>query len=453
MGAPPYALSISHFVSSVGADAGFAAIIGLAILILLYFAQARETATLRDRFAEAAEQVRQLELRVAHLSRPVQAPAAPQPNVAPRPAAAAAAAAPLPSRTVRALPISEVPMAPAGVGAPALSAATRLVPSRDGGAIAIRPGAARAGVGVGAAAGSGVAVAEVDDRGASAGGRVIAPPGPAPATAAGAAAGTGPAPGRGGPPSPTNGGGRTPAPAAAPGANAPSGHANGGSGTAAPARQGQDPHRAKRIGSPSPGGQSGPPRRPLPPPPATRRSPFPRALIVVFGLIVIGAIVAVLLVLTASSGTTTNAKSGTSGAAANAPSSSHHRRTRVAALRPAQVTVAVLNGTSTSNLAHDVSLKLTNAGYKPGAIATATDQTQTATTVGYVPGQRRAALIVARSLNLGSTAIQPVTQSNRAVACPQASCTAQVVVTVGSDLASVATTSPAPSSASSGTTT
>jgi hypothetical protein len=170
-------------------------------------------------------------------------------------------------------------------------------------------------------------------------------------------------------------------------------------------------------------------------------------------LIVLGAIVAVLLVLTASSGTTNNTKSGTSGAASNAPSSSHHRRTRVAALRPAQVTVAVLNGTSTSNLAHDVSLKLTNAGYKPGAIATATDQTQTATTVGYVPGQRRAALIVARSLNLGSTAIQPVTQSNRAVACPQASCTAQVVVTVGADLASVATTSPTPSSASSGTTT
>ncbi len=84
MGAPPFALSISHFVSSVGADAGFAAIIGLAILILLYFAQARETATLRDRFAEAGEQVRQLELRVAQLARrPAASPAAA--GVAPRP--------------------------------------------------------------------------------------------------------------------------------------------------------------------------------------------------------------------------------------------------------------------------------------------------------------------------------------------------------------------------------
>ena len=114
--------------------------------------------------------------------------------------------------------------------------------------------------------------------------------------------------------------------------------------------------------------------------------------------------------------------------------------------------MAVLNGTSTSNLAHDVSLKLTNAGYKPGTIATATDQTQTATTVGYpTRSERAAALIVARSLNLGSTAIVPVTSSNLAVACPQAACTAQVVVTVGSDLASAATSSAAAPASSSTT--
>jgi hypothetical protein len=457
MGAPPYALSISHFVSSVGADAGFAAIIGLAILVLLYFAQARETASLRDRFAEAAEQVRQLEVRVAHLSRPVQA-AAPQPTVAPRPAAAVNA--PVPSRAVRALPSSEVPMAPAGVGAPALSAATRLIPSGDRGAIAIRAGRGRvgSGLGVGAAAGAagGVAVAEAEDRAgapqASAGGGVIAPAGPAPATAAGAAAGSGGVTGGGGPARPTNGGGRTPAPAPASGAGAPV-HANGGAGPAAPPRPGQDPNRVKRIGATSAGGQSGPPRRPLAPPPSAQRSRFPRALMIVFGLLVLGAIVAAFLVLTSSNSNTNNAKSGTSGAISKAPNSSHRRTTRAAVLRPAQVTVAVLNGTSTSNLAHDVSLKLTNAGYKPATIATATDQTQSATTVGYVPGQRRAAVIVARSLNLGTTAIQPVTQSNRAVACPQATCTAQVVVTVGADLASVATTSPPPSSASAGTTT
>jgi hypothetical protein len=169
---------------------------------------------------------------------------------------------------------------------------------------------------------------------------------------------------------------------------------------------------------------------------------------VIAGLLVVAAIVAVLLIVTS----TGSSQSSSSSAIANAPKATHHHRTRVAALKPAAVTVAVLNGTSTSNLAHAVSLKLTTAGYKPGTIATATDQTQTATTVGYRPGQRPAALIVARTLSLGSTAIVPVTSSDLAVACPQAACTAQVVVTVGSDLASAATSAAAPAPSSSSTT-
>ena len=48
MASAPYALSIHNFISSVGADAGFASIIGLAILVLLYFAHARETSALRE---------------------------------------------------------------------------------------------------------------------------------------------------------------------------------------------------------------------------------------------------------------------------------------------------------------------------------------------------------------------------------------------------------------------
>jgi len=57
--------------------------------------------------------------------------------------------------------------------------------------------------------------------------------------------------------------------------------------------------------------------------------------------------------------------------------------------------------------------------------------------VGYMPGHRSDALIVAKSLKLGSASVQPVDQSNKTVACPASStpCTAQVVVTVGSDLA------------------
>jgi hypothetical protein len=64
----PFALSIHHFISSVGADAGFASLIGLAILVLLYFAQARETATLRSRADEASGRVHDLEGQLIVLS-------------------------------------------------------------------------------------------------------------------------------------------------------------------------------------------------------------------------------------------------------------------------------------------------------------------------------------------------------------------------------------------------
>ena len=69
MGPIPFAFSVSHFINSVGADAGFASIIGLAILVLLYFAQARETSSLREQAYEAAQRVQQLEARLSQLGR------------------------------------------------------------------------------------------------------------------------------------------------------------------------------------------------------------------------------------------------------------------------------------------------------------------------------------------------------------------------------------------------
>src|SRR5579864_2301820 len=117
MGTVPFALSIHHFISTVGADAGFAAIIGLAILVLLYFAHARETANLREEAALLSQRLQQAEARVAQLSRAQSAqPVVTAPVVPPPPAARAhGAAAPAPFIG-----------APAGVGAPALAAATRV---------------------------------------------------------------------------------------------------------------------------------------------------------------------------------------------------------------------------------------------------------------------------------------------------------------------------------------
>jgi hypothetical protein len=330
-------------------------------------------------------------------------------------------------------------MAPAGVGAPALSAATHVIPEGD--EIAIRPGARRqAAVGAAAgAAGAGAATAVAEREGATpqgSGGAVAAPPGPPPAgpgpgpsTAAGAASGATAAA-----PNGNGAGGRTPAPAAVPGAQRPP----------------QPPNRQPKPPGARPSGQPGA-RRPIAAAPAARGR-IPRAVLIIAGLIIVAAVVAVLLVATSGSGN--QAHNSNSGAISNAPSANKRKKhARAAALTPAQVTVAVLNGTSTSNLAHDVSLKLAGVGYKPGQIATATDQTQTATTVGYLPGERRAALIVAKSLNLGATAIEPATTANRAVACPGTTCSAQVIVTVGSDLASDATSAASSSSAAASSTT
>src|SRR5437588_9790680 len=99
----PFAFSVHHFISSVGADAGFAAIIGLAILVLLYFAQARETASLREQAYEAAQRIQQLENRIVQLGRqtapaPAPAPAPVQQTIPPlREPVAARAGAPQPA--------------------------------------------------------------------------------------------------------------------------------------------------------------------------------------------------------------------------------------------------------------------------------------------------------------------------------------------------------------------
>ncbi len=123
-------------------------------------------------------------------------------------------------------------------------------------------------------------------------------------------------------------------------------------------------------------------------------------------------------------------------ATTNAPGTSH-RGTR-AAFAPSSVTVAVLNGTATNELAHRVAAKLTSVGYKQGNVATASNQTQTATVVAYLAGFRNDALHVATALKLGPASVQAIDPSTEAVACPQpAPCTANVVVTVGADLATL----------------
>ena len=417
MGSLPYALSIHHYISTVGSDAGFAALVGLAILALLYFAQARETSSLREQAAQSAERVQQLEARLTALLQgqnpgAVEATPAPasgssetplpdertiatagrfsasapaSPSAPPRPARAPEPAAPEPPAPEPAAP---EPAAPAGVGAPALAAATRLIPSR-------------------------VSASSV-------------PAAPRPVTAAATA--------------------RTEHPidhtifvpaASAAGSNgvtrapvAPAAGYGGGSPPPAP-----PPRVQIRPGG---GGQIGP--RPDRPSEAGAQSRPTRqgrrglvALLV--GLLVVGVVVALVAVTSGGGGGGSQAAGKTS--TRNRQAARHS--TRSIAVNPRSIKIAVLNGTATAGLAHRIAAKLGGGGYSVAATTNAADQTLTTTVVAYTPGQRDAAMAVARSLGLSSAAVQPIDQSTKAIACPPPSaCTTTVVVTAGTDLASSA---------------
>jgi hypothetical protein len=409
MGALPLALSVHNFISSVGADAGFASIIGLAILILLYFAHARETSALREQAARLAERLQQAEAKLAQ-SAGAQA-AVPPPSFQPAQASAAAPVAqPATAAAVGAAAKSVAATAggaPAGLAAPALASATRFVPV--GGSIAPAPPAAAPARAVPAAAPRPAVPAAAPQPAAA---TAIAQP-PAPAVVSAAAPDEEPV--------------RVGAAATAAGA------ANGGARSAPagiPGSAVRRPPPRPPAGAGRPATASGRPLPPLATSAPTGSSAARRFVIVVLGALVVAGAVAALLIAISSSGTKSITKLTPT---SNAPAAKHRSRP---AFNPATVTVAVLNGTATNDLAHRVATRLASMGYRKGAIATATDQTRTATVVAYRPGFRTDAVHVASALRLRAASVQPIDQSTQQVACAGATaCTVNVVVTVGADLA------------------
>jgi hypothetical protein len=113
-------LSISHRIDQYGAYAGFAAVLGLAVLSLLYFAQAREVKRLREWAGRAPERAADLQERVqSDASRRV----VPQPQAAAQPARAAVpAAAAAGARPAAATPAGQAQAAPGAVAATAAGA-------------------------------------------------------------------------------------------------------------------------------------------------------------------------------------------------------------------------------------------------------------------------------------------------------------------------------------------
>jgi hypothetical protein len=415
MASIPYALSITHFINSVGAKAGFASIIGLALLVLLFFTQSRETANLRRRADEAEQQLYQLQLYIDHLSRQrTQHAAAPAPaQTTGAPVAAPPAAALALAGASRAIPGEQaapagggvatlIPAAPAGVGAPALSSATRLIPLTEPDEISIR--ALRPST-------NGDGENHVSDATVA-----TPPPAPAPSTAAGGG----------------NGVARPPVPVPMPTMAATT-----------------EPAPPPRIALPRQ--QQRPPGRPPTGPPPPRRGgqgPSGRRISPVFVIlagVLLAAVVAVVLIFVTGSNNSSSSKSSSSAASAPASSTSAvrgskrggKRKAATTTVTPSAVTVQVLNGTSTNNLAHDVAAKLTTAGYKASGTLNAAETGVTSTIVGYTASNARVdALAVAKSLDLGPASVQAVSQGDRVKVCGSTTaCTTQVIVTAGDDLA------------------
>jgi hypothetical protein len=111
----------------------------------------------------------------------------------------------------------------------------------------------------------------------------------------------------------------------------------------------------------------------------------------------------------------------TVGSGGNRPAQSQGPVTR------GNVTVSVLNGTTTPGLAAGVADQLERGGFKRGQVTNAADQQRTATTVQFAPTGRGAAQEVARILKISR--VSALDANTQAIAGPDA----QVVVTVGSD--------------------
>ncbi|MDA8069600.1 MAG: LytR C-terminal domain-containing protein [Actinomycetota bacterium] len=439
-------LSVHKLIGSVGSYIGFASLIAVAILILLYFAHARETNALRERLEEAQQHIGGLEARIAQL---LQAPGAaarrgPAPGSAgpfpgnavrriPNPATAAAAASAGPSAAV---PVSggrrpggPAPAGPAGSGAPALASATRFVPPAPvapapgpgpAGLTPAAPGPAPAGLRPAAGSGLGATAAAVAARAAAA-----AAPG---AAANGRAADAAPA----GPPTIPPWVRRDAPPASA------------GASTAGAGRLGAE-RAVRRIGS----GERPASSFPLLEDDRDRGSRLGGQLLplLVAGVAIV-VIIAGLIVIKSSSPKVAAPVSaapggGQTGAAADT------KRAHTVPFNPAHVTVAVMNGTAQAGLAADVGAKLAGDGYRQGNITNAASQTELLTYVYYLKGKQAvanevAAQHVAAALALSRKRVRPagsvVLQSCAisAAGAPLGACRANVVVSLGQDRVSLA---------------
>jgi hypothetical protein len=438
------AFSLQDQVEKYGSYVGIAAFFGLAVLSLLYFAQAREVKRLREWAGRAPERAREVEERAIAQAEAARRQPAPAARPVAKPIAAATAAG---GRSGTVSPAVPVGAATAVVERPDEDDEEEPIvygpPTEDGKgpvpAIEPPPKAEEDE--------PDQPDADEDERDEEEPAAVAPatngapPPGaeppaiPRPSTAA-AAAGVKPA----APGSSAAGG----APATAAGGDAPSpaeGAAAGGGVPPNPAARPVRPAAAQLRQTTS----SASPRRPVTMPPRRPGTPPPpaepagghrgRSYAIAGG---IAAVVVALGVLAATQflgngddkpNTPNQAASPTAAATDEAGGSNSGGGSSSAPTSRADTTVAVFNGTTISGLAAGTADKLRSSGYKRGTTGDYTDQQRASSTVFYTKAARRQAREIGRELNISELRVMDA--ETQALAGQNA----DVAVVVGSDKA------------------
>ena len=426
------ALQVSEQIKDAGAYAGLASILGLAVLSLLYFGQARELKRLRDWAGRAPE-------RTADLQQQADAAAA----VRARRVVAQPAAVPAPMRSPAQTPATAAGAAARPAGPPAAGQAVA-----PAGALATaRPGAAAPAASATAAPGAPAA----------------ATPGVAgtPATATpGSRAAPDAAPANGAPPAAPRGQQTQSIPAVDP---APPSAASVRPLTpdvpAAPSSPQPRPPAVASVVAPAPIGPSPPPTDDRPAPlrqvsAATgaprrrvgavvaplledeRRGPSGRSIGILVGAISALLLVAVLAtqVLGGGDDPAPRNSAGTSPTSTGntfvPPASSGRTDPATPPVAPGDYAVYVLNATQQNGLAAEVAKTLETNGYPTAGTGTAVTSTAMTTQVFFVEGQKRGASAVAKTLDVSAGNVKAVTRGIE-VQGPGA----DVIVQIGADKA------------------
>lgn len=403
-GGLPLALRIPHVVEQIGSIAGFAAVVGLAILSALYMSAARDLRRLREWAGRAPERA---------------AEGVPG-RVAPAPATTAGGAGP---RVVKKVPPAE----PQAEGQPAAAAGANGAPPPEQAKEEAKDEEAKEGQEADAAKATDgdKPDADKDGDGKDGDGKEAprAPGMPAPASAAAAAAGakaasaTGPAASAapGAPAAPSAPKPATPAPAT-PGTPKPA--PTRPSTSVLPPRAPAPPVR--RIGTTAPGGRPQPGLVREPEPVKRKRNPAYVALAVV-GVLILGAGAAIGVPKLVEGDNSDGAKKKTASSKTTSTKS-----TKKPVANASKITVAVLNGTTVPGLAADIGDRVEAAGFTKGTVDNAVGPQRANSVVKYSPGHQSDARLVAKKLKVGT--IEAMDPTSQGIAGD-----ATVVVVVGSD--------------------